>query len=64
MHIIVYFDIIDNRVEGKGFSVINMEVYRSGHNGPDSKSGRPQGLVGSNPAKKPGQLYVRVFHFA
>jgi hypothetical protein len=26
-----------------------MEAYRSGHNGPDSKSGRPQGLVGSNP---------------
>ena len=25
------------------------EAYRSGHNGPDSKSGRPQGLVGSNP---------------
>lgn len=26
-----------------------MEVYRSGHNGPDSKSGSPHGLVGSNP---------------
>ena len=26
-----------------------MEAYRSGHNGPDSKSGSPQGLVGSNP---------------
>ena len=26
-----------------------MEVYRSGHNGPDSKSGSPPGLVGSNP---------------
>ena len=26
-----------------------LEVYRSGHNGPDSKSGSPQGLVGSNP---------------
>ena len=26
-----------------------MESYRSGHNEPDSKSGRPQGLVGSNP---------------
>ena len=24
-------------------------MYRSGHNGPDSKSGSPQGLVGSNP---------------
>ena len=26
-----------------------MEAYRSGHNGPDSKSGEPQGSVGSNP---------------
>ena len=26
-----------------------METYRSGHNEPDSKSGSPQGLVGSNP---------------
>ena len=26
-----------------------MEAYRSGHNGPDSKSGIPQGIVGSNP---------------
>lgn len=26
-----------------------MEAYRSGHNGPDSKSGSPHGLVGSNP---------------
>ena len=26
-----------------------MEWYRSGHNGPDSKSGRRQRLVGSNP---------------
>ncbi len=26
-----------------------VEAYRSGHNGPDSKSGSPQGLVGSNP---------------
>ncbi len=26
-----------------------MDVYRSGHNGPDSKSGSPHGLVGSNP---------------
>ena len=24
-------------------------MYRSGHNGPDSKSGSPHGLVGSNP---------------
>ncbi len=28
-----------------------MERYRSGHNGPDSKSGSPQGLVGSNPTR-------------
>ena len=27
----------------------NTEAYRSGHNGPDSKSGSPHGLVGSNP---------------
>ena len=27
------------------------ERYRSGHNGPDSKSGSPQGLVGSNPTR-------------
>ena len=26
-----------------------MEAYRSGHNGPDSKSGSLHGLVGSNP---------------
>ena len=26
-----------------------LEVYRSGHNGPDSKSGRVKALVGSNP---------------
>lgn len=28
-----------------------MERYRSGHNGADSKSVRPQGLVGSNPTR-------------
>ena len=28
-----------------------MEAYRSGHNGPDSKSGSPHGLVGSNPTR-------------
>ena len=27
----------------------NTEVYRRGHNGPDSKSGSTQVLVGSNP---------------
>ena len=29
--------------------VINMEAYRSGHNGTDSKSVVPNGTVGSNP---------------
>ena len=28
-----------------------MERYRSGHNGADSKSVRPKGLVGSNPTR-------------
>ena len=28
---------------------IHMEAYRSGHNGPDSKSGIRQRIVGSNP---------------
>ena len=28
---------------------IYMEAYRSGHNGPDSKSGNLNGFVGSNP---------------
>ena len=27
-----------------------MESYRSGHNEPDSKSGSPKGLEGSNPS--------------
>ena len=27
-----------------------MEKYRSGHNEPDSKSGIPSGIAGSNPA--------------
>ena len=31
------------------FAQKNTEAYRSGHNGPDSKSGSPHGLVGSNP---------------
>ena len=31
------------------------ERYRSGHNGPDSKSGSPQGLVGSNPTRSAKQ---------
>ena len=29
---------------------INMEEYRSGHNGPHSKCGYPQGYEGSNPS--------------
>ena len=29
--------------------MIDLEAYRSGHNGPDSKSGYPHGYVGSNP---------------
>ena len=33
-----------------------MEAYRSGHNGPDSKSGSPQGLVGSNPTASATRL--------
>ena len=28
-----------------------MQTYRSGHNGADSKSVRPKGLVGSNPTR-------------
>lgn len=40
-----------------------MEAYRSGHNGPDSKSGSPHGLVGSNPTASAinphrGKLYA------
>ena len=31
--------------------LVYMERYRSGHNGPDSKSGSPHGLVGSNPTR-------------
>ena len=32
-------------------NIYYMETYRSGHNGPDSKSGSPHGLVGSNPTR-------------
>ena len=32
-------------------SQLNMERYRSGHNGTDSKSVEPQGSVGSNPTR-------------
>ena len=42
-----------------------MEAYRSGHNGPDSKSGSPQGLVGSNPTasanKRPDTTVIGSF---
>ena len=41
-----------------------MEVYRSGHNGPDSKSGIRQRIVGSNPtasANKKGVLLHSFF---
>ena len=31
------------------FAKMNMEAYRSGHNGTDSKSVVPHGTVGSNP---------------
>ena len=36
---------------GIGYNTLaRVEVYRSGHNGPDSKSGKPLiGPVGSNP---------------
>ena len=47
-------------------NVLHTEVYRSGHNGPDSKSGSPHGLVGSNPtasAKKLPVLQSRVGSF-
>ena len=37
------------RLVGYNPKVLHTEVYRSGHNGPDSKSGSPHGLVGSNP---------------
>ena len=42
------------------FTKLNTEAYRSGHNGPDSKSGIPPGIVGSNPtasAKICGHLF-------
>ena len=42
------------------FAKMNMEAYRSGHNGTDSKSVVPHGTVGSNPtasAKERGMLF-------
>ena len=43
------------------------EAYRSGHNGPDSKSGSPHGLVGSNPTasaigNRINPVFMRFFH--
>lgn len=37
-----------------------METYRSGHNGPDSKSGSLKGLVGSNPTVSAIILLIRL----
>ena len=34
-----------------------MESYRSGHNEPDSKSGSPKGLEGSNPSLSAPKLH-------
>ena len=39
-----------------------MEAYRSGHNGPDSKSGSPHGLVGSNPTASANSLLPKRFY--
>lgn len=48
-------------------ALINTEAYRSGHNGPDSKSGSPHGLVGSNPTasaidNRINPVFMRFFH--
>ena len=39
-----------------------MEWYRSGHNGADSKSVRPQGLVGSNPTRSAKSKSTQISH--
>ena len=48
---------------------LNMEAYRSGHNGTDSKSVVPHGTVGSNPTasasrvvrqQKEARFYIRL----
>ena len=39
------------------FLLLIMEAYRSGHNGPDSKSGSPHGLEGSNPSASAFVIY-------
>ena len=41
----------------------NTEAYRSGHNGPDSKSGSPHGLVGSNPTASAKKAYTKSVGF-
>ena len=38
------------------------EAYRSGHNGPDSKSGSLHGLVGSNPTASANRKVLRISH--
>ena len=43
---------------------LDTEVYRSGHNGPDSKSGSPQGLVGSNPTASANEKSSHIKAFA
>ena len=40
-----------------------MESYRSGHNEPDSKSGSPKGLEGSNPSLS-AQSRMILYHAA
>ena len=48
------------------FAKMNMEAYRSGHNGTDSKSVVPHGTVGSNPtasANKKGTFVYQKFLF-
>ncbi len=40
-----------------------MEAYRSGHNGPDSKSGSPHGLVGSNPTASARKKHAKACFF-
>ena len=48
-----------------GIILSAVEVYRSGHNGPDSKSGIRQRIVGSNPTasanKPPPEYRVEVY---
>ncbi len=39
-----------------------MEAYRSGHNGPDSKSGNLNGFVGSNPTASAQVKWLKTFY--